>query len=176
MTVRGQWIAALAVVTVAAVAGIWRVSAGRDPCRNPAPDATIARMNFTLKDMDGRDVQLASFQGRPVLVNFWATWCGPCKEEIPALIALADKYKGKNLAILGISVDDKPDELKKFAAENKMNYPVLVGLGHDDLLEAYGADVAVPISWFVRPCGIVVDKHAGLGSKEYFEQQVQALF
>jgi thiol-disulfide isomerase/thioredoxin len=174
MAMRAQWIAGLVVVTAVALGGIWRVTTSRDPCRNATGPA--ARLDFTLKDMDGRDVSLASFKGRPLLINFWATWCGPCKEEIPALIALADKYKSKNLAILGISVDDKPAELKKFAAEYKMNYPVLVGLGHDDLLEAYGADIAVPVSWFVRSCGIVTEKHPGLGSSDWFDQQVQALF
>jgi len=167
----------VAVVVVAAVAGgIWRVTAGHDPCRRPDPKAELASYDFTLKDMDGRDVKLASYKGRPLIINFWATWCGPCKEEIPTLIDLAAKYKDKNLAILGISVDDKPAELKKFAGEQKMNYPILVGLGHDDLLEAYGADLAVPISWFVRPCGIVTEKHPGIGTKDWFDEHAQALF
>ena len=176
MTARTQWTAVAAIVTVASLAGIWRVTASHDPCRSPSPSAQIARLDFTLKDMDGRDVHLASLKGRPLIINFWATWCGPCKEEIPALIELAERYKDKQLTILGISIDDKPAELKKFAAEYKMNYPVLVGLGHDDLLEAYGADLAVPISWFVRPCGIVTEKHPGMGSRDWFDQQAQALF
>jgi len=169
-----QWAAVVAIVTVVALAGIWRVTASRGGCQDD--HGRPARLDFALKDMNGRDVNLASFKGRPILLNFWATWCGPCKEEIPALIELAEKDRAKNLVILGISIDDKPDELKKFAAEYKMNYPVLVGLGQDDLLTAYEADAAVPISWFITPCGTVSGKHPGIASKAFFEQQVQALF
>jgi len=171
---RWQWASVVAVVTVAALAGIWRVTASRGGCQDAS--GRPARLDFVLKDMDGRDVSLASFKGRPVLLNFWATWCGPCKEEIPALIELADKYRSRDLVVLGISVDDKPDELKKFAGELKMNYPVLVGLGKDEMLEAYEADAAVPISWFVTPCGTIAGKHPGMASKAYFEQQLQTLF
>jgi thiol-disulfide isomerase/thioredoxin len=172
--VKWPWAAAVALVTAVAVAGVWRVTVARNPCR--AADAVKAPMDFTLKDMDGRDVSLASFKGRPVLINFWATWCGPCKEEIPALVQLADKYKSQHLAILGISTDDRADELKKFAAEYKMNYPVLVGLGQDDLLDAYDAQVAVPMTWFIRPCGVIAAKHPGVATQQYFEEQIQALF
>jgi cytochrome c biogenesis protein CcmG, thiol:disulfide interchange protein DsbE len=173
VTRRWQWATVGAIVAVAALAGIWRVTASRGGC--DAAQGKPARLDFALKDMEGRDVNLASFKGRPVLLNFWATWCGPCKEEIPALIELASKYRD-DLVVLGISIDDKPDELKKFAAEYKMNYPVLVGLGQDELLTAYEADAAVPISWFITPCATVSAKHPGIASKDYFEQQLQALF
>ena len=137
--------------------------------------AERARLDFTLKDMGGRDVKLSDFQGRPILINFWATWCGPCKEEIPALIEFATKYKSNELAVLGISIDDGPEDLKKFAQEHKMNYPVLVGQGHDDLLEAYDAQFGVPVSWFVNACGAVTVKHQGGASKDWFEQQIKAI-
>jgi peroxiredoxin len=134
-----------------------------------------AKLDFTVKDMNGATVSLAAYRGRPIVLNFWATWCGPCKEEIPALIALADKYKASHLAILGISVDDPPAELQKFAAANKVNYPLLVGLGHDELLEAYDAELAVPVSWFVASNGCVATKHPGTASKDWLEAQMRAL-
>jgi len=109
------------------------------------------------------------------VINFWATWCGPCKEEIPALVQLVDQYKSSRLAVLGISIDDRPDDLKKFAAEYKVNYPFLVGLGHDELLAAYDAEFAVPISWFVTPQGCVSTKHTGIATKAWLEEQVKAL-
>ncbi len=145
------------------------------------------RLDFTLKDLNGKDVSLASYAGRPLLLNFWATWCGPCKEEIPALMTLAGQYAGPPTmleriglarpkpAILGISVDDTPAELQKFAASTKINYPLLVGLGHDELLEAYDAQVAVPVSWVVASNGCVVQKHPGGATKDWFEQQMKAL-
>ena len=146
-------------------------------CPDPKTDPKVhlANLDFVVKDMDGANVRLADFKGRPMVINFWATWCGPCKEEIPALVELAEQYKAKHLAILGISTDDKPDELKKFAAEYKMNYPVLVGLGHDDLLEAYDADVAVPVSWVVDACGAVAVKHMGIWTKAEFETALRKL-
>jgi peroxiredoxin len=139
------------------------------------PRAEHARLDFTLKDMNGHDVPLAAFKGRPLIINFWATWCGPCKEEIPALIALTDRYKSKKLAVLGISVDDQPAELQKFAADHKMNYPVLVGLGHDELLEAYDAEIGVPVSWLVTTEGCVSAKRTGGATADWFEQHVRAL-
>ena len=143
------------------------------PCADPKVER--ARLDFAMKDMHGADVKLADFKGRPMVINFWATWCGPCKEEIPALVELAERYKGDRLAVLGVSVDDKPDDLKKFAAEYKMNYPVLVGLGHDDFLEAYDAVSAVPVTWLVDPCGAVAVKHLGIWTRADFEAAIRKL-
>ena len=69
-----------------------------------------AKLDFTLKDMNGATSVWPHYRGRPLVINFWATWCGPCKEEIPALIELAEKYKSSRLAVLGMSIDDKPDD------------------------------------------------------------------
>jgi thiol-disulfide isomerase/thioredoxin len=139
------------------------------------PKVGRARLDFTLKDMNGHDVALSSFKGHPLLLNFWATWCGPCKQEIPALIELAEKYKGRQLTIVGISVDDPPEDLQKFAASHKMNYPVLVGLGHDDLLKAYEAEIGVPVSVLVTSGGCVSTRQMGGATREWFEQHVKAL-
>jgi len=159
----------LGAVLVIAVTG----ACAKNPCAEP--NVQLAKLDFALKDMNGADVRLADFKGRPIIINFWATWCGPCKEEIPSLVELADQYKSKGLAVLGISTDDKPDDLKKFAAEYKMNYPVLVGLGHDDLLEAYEAELAVPITWMVHPCGAVSAKHTGIWTKAEFDAAIRKL-
>jgi thiol-disulfide isomerase/thioredoxin len=142
----------------------------------PATTATeSARLDFALKDMNGADVKLADFKGRPLLINFWATWCGPCKHEIPMFVELVEKYRDQKFTVLGISTDDKPEDLRPFATEYKMNYPVLVGLGKDSLLEAYDAVFAIPVSWFVRADGSVMLKHPGPATKEWFETQVKAL-
>ena len=141
----------------------------------PVPAGDVAKLDFTLKDMHGQDVNLASFRGRPIILNFWATWCGPCKAEIPALIELADRYKAQQLTVLGVSVDDSPEDLRQFAAEYKMNYPVLVGLGHDSFQEQYDAVVMVPVTWFIKPDGTVLKKHQGPASRDWFEAQVKAM-
>jgi thiol-disulfide isomerase/thioredoxin len=131
------------------------------------------KLDFTVKDQNGREISLASYRGRPLLINFWATWCGPCKEEIPALIELAGQYES-DVAIVGISVDDTPEDLKKFADANKVNYPLLVGLGQDELLEAYDAQIGIPVSWVVASNGCPLAKRAGAATKEWFAQQMKA--
>ena len=86
-----------------------------------------APLDFVVKDMNGADVKLADYKGKVVMLNFWATWCGPCKVEIPMFIDLQQRYGSQGLAFLGISVDDAPEQLQPFAQEYKMNYPVLIG-------------------------------------------------
>ncbi len=163
-----QWVKAGLVAMVVAA---WPTYALLTESRVPEPDpsAEVARLDFTVKDMNGNEVRLADFKGRPLVVNFWATWCNPCKHEIPSFVELVEKYKSQNLTILGISTDDSPEDLRKFAAEYKMNYPVLVGLGKDELLEAYDASFAIPVTWFIKRDGTVALKHAGTQSREWFE-------
>jgi thiol-disulfide isomerase/thioredoxin len=140
------------------------------------PSAERANLDFVLKDMHGKEVRLADYKGRPLLINFWATDCGPCIHEIPFFVEFVEKYRGQGLAVLGISTYDPPEELRPMAEKLRMNYPVLVGLGHDDLLQAYEADFAIPVSWFVRRDGTVYKKKVGSDTREWFEAQIQALF
>jgi cytochrome c biogenesis protein CcmG/thiol:disulfide interchange protein DsbE len=139
----------------------------------------VAKLDYTLKDIDGKDVRLADYKGRPLILNFWATYCGPCKTEIPIFVELVEKYRDQKLAILGISIDDSVEDLRPFAADYKMNYPVLVGLGHDALLEQYEAGYLIPITWFIKPDGTIALKHPGgpppPDPKAWMEQQVKAL-
>jgi len=163
------------ILALAAAAAIASVPSCASSEVEPVPAGDLAKLDFTLKDMNGKDVNLASFRGRPIILNFWATWCGPCKAEIPALIELTDQYKAQQLTVLGVSVDDSPEELRQFAAEYKMNYPVLVGLGHDTFQEQYDAVLMVPITWFIKPDGTVLKKHQGPASKSWLEAQVKAM-
>lgn len=143
--------------------------------RDDRPPSEGADLSFTLKDMNGTEVRLDKFRGRPIILNFWATWCGPCRLEIPALVDLVERYKDQRLVVLGVSVDDSPEELRQFAAEYKMNYPVLVGLGQEKLQETYGAVMALPVTWFIRADGTVHLKHDGAATHEWFETQVKAM-
>lgn len=132
-------------------------------------------LNVTLKDMHGADVRLADYKGRPLLINFWATWCPPCLEEIPYFVELADKYRDDGLVILGISTDDTADQIRPYAEQLKMNYPVLVGLGEPDVERAFGAMWAIPVTLFVKKDGTLCRKHQGTQSKEFFENHIKAL-
>jgi peroxiredoxin len=139
------------------------------------PRGTPARLDFVLPDMNGRDIRLAEFKGRPLLLNFWATWCPPCKAEIPSFIELADKYRAQGLAVLGVSVDDDPAAIRQFAAEYKVNYPLLVGRGRTDLIAEYGAGLVVPVSWLIEADGTLGRKVEGLHSKAWFDAEVRAM-
>ncbi len=135
-----------------------------------------ANFAFTLKDMNGASVQLASYKGRPLVVNFWATWCPPCKLEIPWFIDFKKRYGANGLEILGVSIDDPAPELKAFSTEYKMNYPVLMGLDQEKMLEAYDAVVSVPVTWFIKKDGTVQGRTIGINTREFFENQIKALF
>jgi thiol-disulfide isomerase/thioredoxin len=138
-------------------------------------DAPAARFDFTLKDVEDSSVDLAAYKGKVVLLDFWATWCGPCKVEIPGFIELQEKYGPQGFQVLGVSVDDTVDKLKPYVADMKMNYPVLQGLGHDDLLDAFGPMLGIPVSVIISRDGKICAKHTGLTAKETFEAQIKAL-
>jgi cytochrome c biogenesis protein CcmG/thiol:disulfide interchange protein DsbE len=143
--------------------------------RQTPPPAGAANLDFIVKDMNGATVRLADFRGRPVILNFWATWCGPCRIEIPDFIALADQYKDRHLVVLGVSVDDQPEALRQFATEHRMNYPIIVGLGEDHLQEAYDAVMAIPVTWFIRADGTVQAVQKGPATHAWFQAQARAL-
>lgn len=139
------------------------------------PSAKPANLDFTLKDMGGKDVNLASFKGNVILLNFWATWCGPCKYEIPAFVELYNKYRDQGFVVLGLSVDDPVSKLKPFAKEYKMNYPVLVGLGREDVQDAFGPLWGIPVSFFISRDGKICKKHMGFATREQFENDIKGL-
>jgi len=133
-----------------------------------------APLQFTMQDMNGIDVKLASFKGKVILLNFWATWCGPCQEEIPSLVELQQHY-GDQLVVLGVSIDDPLSKLKPYAAKMHMNYPVLVGKDRQDVQDAYGPLFGIPVSVFVDRDGRIWKRHSGIASKEQFEREIKAL-
>jgi thiol-disulfide isomerase/thioredoxin len=140
-------------------------------CDTPAKPAPL---DFTLTDMDGKRVDLAAFKGRPLVLNFWATWCGPCKSEIPMFVAAEEKYRENGFTVLGVSVDDPAPALQKFAAEYKMNYPVL--MANDGIQDAYGPIFAIPVSIFIKKDGTVCKKHFGPVDEQEIDKDIQALF
>src|SRR6266496_2880116 len=100
-------------------------------------NAKVADLNFTVRDINGKDVTLSAFKGNVILLDFWATWCPPCKKEIPGFVGLYNSYKSRGFVVLGVSVDEAPSDVKKFAKQFKMNYPILLGHDRDDLKNAY---------------------------------------
>ena len=138
-------------------------------------NAKPANLDFTMKDLEGKDVSLSSFKGKVILLNFWATWCGPCKAEIPGFVELQNQYGKDGLVIVGYSVDDEAPKARAFANEYKMNYPVLLGLGREDVQDAYGPIWGIPASFIISREGKVCQKHLGIAPKAVFEKEIKAL-
>ena len=138
-------------------------------------DAKPAPLDYILKDMNGDDVDLATFKGNVILLNFWATWCGPCKIEIPWFVEFQETYGEQGLVVLGLSVDDTPEQMRPFIAEYQVNYPMLVGLGREDFQEAYGPVWGLPITFMIDREGTLCRKHIGIATKEEFEKDLADL-
>jgi peroxiredoxin len=144
----------------------------------PAPTCKAERkanLDFTLKDMGGANVRLEDFRGKAILLNYWATWCGPCKVEIPIFNELYAEYKDRGLVILGVSVDDDAPTLKEFVKQTPMHYPVLLAAGQEEVLEAAGPVFGYPTSYFIDRSGSVCGKHIGIGTRESFEASIRPL-
>jgi len=140
----------------------------------PTCDAQgTAKLNFVLKNERNTPIDLSAYKGKVVLLNFWATWCGPCKEEIPEFIRLYDEYKSKGFEILGVSADDTPEQLQVFMKENRMNYTVLQMT--PDFEDAFGPFYGYPTSFFIARDGSICLKHLGPVTKEMAERQLKAL-
>jgi thiol-disulfide isomerase/thioredoxin len=137
-------------------------------------NAKPAKLDFIVKDLDNKDVSLTSFKGKVILLNFWATWCGPCKAEIPGFVELQKTY-AKDLVVVGYSVDDDAPKARAFAQEYKMNYPILLGLGREDVQDAYGPIWGIPASFIISRDGKVCKKHLGIAPKAQFEREIKAL-
>jgi thiol-disulfide isomerase/thioredoxin len=136
----------------------------RDP--KPAPA-------FTVRDLEGRDISPASLRGKVVIVNFWATWCGPCRAEIPDLVALQEKYKD-TLQVIGISEDEVGVEVvKRFAAEHKVNYPV--AMTTPEIEKLFPGISALPTSFILDRESRVVQKHVGMLSARTTEYEARHL-
>jgi thiol-disulfide isomerase/thioredoxin len=133
--------------------------------------------DFTLKDLDGKPVKLSQFRGHPVVVDFWATWCAPCREQIPQLKKLYDEYhKSHGLVVLGVACDTVQGEGAKvvppYVKELAIDYPIL--LADDDVLEQFDV-VALPTTVFILPDGRVVGRLRGEGPKDELSRAVEQL-
>ena len=166
------------VVVIAVVIGMV-VFASRMHKKTAAAGATLQgnavgamAPDFTLTTLDGKKVKLSDYRGKAVLLNFWATWCGPCKVEIPWFMDLEKQYAPQGLVILGVAMDDdgKPT-VTKFAQEMKIDYTVL--LGNDNVADQYGGVEGLPTSFYVDRSGKIVKVVAGLVSHSEIEDGIK---
>jgi thiol-disulfide isomerase/thioredoxin len=128
--------------------------------------------DFTLESLDGKNMRLSDLRGKAVLLNFWATWCGPCKIETPWLVELQKEYGAQGLQVVGIAMDDSgKDDIEKFAKDMGVNYPVL--LGKEAVGDAYGGVPALPESFFIGRNGKIVDRIIGLKGRGEIEDAIK---
>ena len=131
-----------------------------------------AAPDFTLESLDGKNMSLSDFRGKAVLLNFWATWCGPCKIEMPWFVDLQREYGPQGFQIVGVAMDDSSKEdIAKFAKDMGVNYPVL--LGKEAVGEEYGGVPALPESFFIGRDGKIVDKIIGLRGRGEIEDSIK---
>ena len=141
-----------------------------------------ASSDFTMKDLQDHDVSLSQFKGKVVLVNFWATWCGPCRIEIPWLAELQDKYAARGFTVLGVAMDEEgkdavapfvqKEQFKVGGTPKSMNYPIV--LGNDATAEKFGGLVGFPTSVLISKDGRVVKRVDGLVSYDEIDTAIQA--
>jgi len=133
----------------------------------PAPE-------FTLPDLEGNQIELSSMKGKVLILDFWATWCPPCKEEVPHLVSLQSKYRDQGLQIVGLSLDKEgASKVKPFADEHDVNYTMLIA--NDETAKSYGGVSMIPTTFLVDRNGVVVKRFIGYTTPEAFEEAILPL-
>lgn len=152
-------------------------AAGSGPAATNAyikPEDRKMAPDFTLSDRNGKPVELSQFRGDVVLLNFWATWCAPCRQEIPFFIGFQQAYRDRGFVVLGVALDeDGWNSVKPYADAKKINYPVLVG--DDRLSERFGGLKAVPTTFIIDRQGRIAATHVGVCQKSEYENDLRAV-
>jgi len=154
---------ALLLAAVAFVAIVHRRSPPRGAQGSLAPD-------FTLQTLDGAPLRLSDYHGKVVLLDFWATWCAPCREEIPRFVDWQRRYGAQGLQVIGVSMDDSAGPVQKFNREFGINYPV--ALGNQEVASRYGGILGLPVNIVIGRDGRIVSKHLGMANLSQLEQEL----
>jgi thiol-disulfide isomerase/thioredoxin len=166
----------LALIVVAFVVALMLYFGYHQARRNTASAPRITQStiapDFSLESLDGKTLRLSDFRGKAVLLNFWATWCGPCKIEMPWFVDLQNQYGSQGLQIVGVAMDDgSKEDIAKFAKDMGVNYPILIG--KDSVGDQYGGVPALPQSFLIARDGKIVDKIVGLRGKSEIEDAIR---
>jgi len=142
--------------------------------QSPAADLKKAAPEWQLNDVDGKPVKLSDFKGKVVILDFWATWCPPCRREIPGFVSIQKKYADKGFTVIGVSVDEQgPSVVKPFMRLLEMNYPVVMGT--PKIVVDYGGIEAIPTTFVIDRQGNVVTAYEGFTDQATFESVIAPL-
>jgi peroxiredoxin len=162
----------LGAALASAVLLVYFVSPSRRTVGTKAATGRKAAPDFTLEDSTGQPVRLADYKGKVVLLNFWATWCGPCKVEIPWFMEFEKSYRDRGFAVLGVSMDDDGwQAVKPYLAAQRVNYRI--ALGNDRVSELYGGIDSLPTTVLIDREGRVASVHLGLVSRSEYTTEIQ---
>jgi thiol-disulfide isomerase/thioredoxin len=154
-----------ALALLATIPGGWSGCAQEGKPRR-APDVTLT-------SLEGNEIRLADYRGQVLVVDFWATWCGPCRLEIPHFIALQEEYRGRGFQVIGIAVSDREENVRMFVDQTGINYPM--AMGTDAAVEAFGGFTAIPTTFVVAPDGSIAAKLTGYQEKKVFVELIERL-
>ena len=145
--------------------------ASRRAAQKPKPTASgNAAPDFTLTDIDGKKLTLSDYKGKVVLLDFWATWCTPCREEIPHFVEMQQKFGSQGFQVIGISMDDDAKPVKKFLQDYRINYPLAVG--DDKLAQSFGGILGLPVNFLIDRDGRIAKKYLGATNVSVFDKDV----
>jgi cytochrome c biogenesis protein CcmG, thiol:disulfide interchange protein DsbE len=127
---------------------------------------------FSLPELTGKTLKLSDYRGKVILLDFWATWCGPCREEIPHFVELQNQLGDQGFQVIGVSMDDGPEPVRDFYRQFRMNYPVV--MGNAKIGELYGGVLGLPIAFVIGRDGRIYSKHIGATDISLFDREIQA--
>jgi cytochrome c biogenesis protein CcmG/thiol:disulfide interchange protein DsbE len=171
--VKTRALAAVAILAVVAFIATRHWSRRTEPLQGGHAVTHPLAPDFSVTDLSGQTLQLSRYRGKVILLNFWATWCAPCRSEIPRFVDLQNKYDRDGLQIVGISLDDDPKLVRAFYQRLRMNYPVAIG--DAKLAEQYGGVLGLPVSFLIGRNGRIYAKHAGETDIFLIEREVKSL-
>jgi len=163
----------IGVVAIALALGIYFFARPSRSRSGPAVTQGALAPDFSLPQLNGSQLELSAYRGEIVLLDFWATWCDPCREEIPHFVDLQNRYGGQGVQVIGVSMDDRPEPVRTFYQQFKMNYPVV--MGNAKIGDLYGGILGLPIALLIDRNGRIYAKHIGATDVSVIEKEMVSL-